>query len=105
MKTPCCGWSIRSVALRTILAWIVLITLLIVLLIWNVVDSEWVLKTIWTATTLTTGILLTCVTIHGFATAEAEAQRRRESDGSSVDIQDATHLRQAMQRAKDEVSG
>ena len=70
----------KVIAFWTILTWITLITLLIVLVIWDVVDSDWVQRVTWTASTLTGGVLLICVTILGFAAAEEDAERRRLSD-------------------------
>jgi hypothetical protein len=90
---------IKIIAFWTILIWITLVTLLIVLLIWDVVNSAGVERIVWTATTLTGGILLACVTIMGFAAAEEDAERRRIADKSG---NSDSHLREALTRAKEE---
>lgn len=90
-------------AFWTIVAWIALITVLMCLMIWNVVDMEWVSRVAWTATTLTTGIILICITIYSFDNA-AEVRRLadREPVSEEDDAKEATQLREAMQRAKSE---
>lgn len=89
----------KVIAFWTILTWITLITLLIVLVIWDVVDSAWVQRITWTASTLTGGVLLICVTFLGFAAAEEDAERRRIADKSG---DSGSHLRDALTRAKEE---
>ena len=102
MKVSCCRKWIGPVAFWTIVAWIALVTVLVCLMIWNAVDTEWVGRVVWTATTLTMGILLICVTVYSFDNAE-EARRLAERKTAPEDEAKATsQLREAMQHAKEE---
>ncbi len=85
---------IRTVSFWTLLAWIVLVCLLVVLMIWDLADGEIITRIIWSATTLTAGVSLACLTVHAFAAAEDRVVQDQggESDG---------HLRDALRRAKE----
>jgi len=102
MNLACCRHRIKAVAFCTIIGWIALVTILITLMIWEAVHTEHVLRVIWSATTLTIGILLICVTIHGFAAAEDDSERRRRAAEVPQEVSEATGLREAMLRAKEE---
>ncbi len=92
---------IKQIAFWSILAWITLVTVLVVLLIWDFVDSGWVERVIWTASTLTGGILLAGATILGFAAAEEDAERRRLADAGGSDPGES-RLHRNLTRAREE---
>lgn len=91
----------KAIAFWVLVSWIALISILISLMIWNIVDRDWVMRIIWTATTLTVGTLLIFITHLGFESATLDAERRqREESSPERDQETAAHLREAMERAK-----
>ncbi|MCB1229779.1 MAG: hypothetical protein KDN19_05915 [Verrucomicrobiae bacterium] len=97
MKASDVSPSIRSIAFWTILGWIALITVLILLIIWEVANSVVVTRIIWSASTITGGILLGCLTVQWFAGAgeSGTAEDREDSERSD------SHLHEALRRAKE----
>lgn len=89
---------VRLIAFWTILAWILLGTVMIVGGIWDVFNAAWIQRSLWTATVVTGAILLGCLTILGFAASEDEANRRRrlEEKGNDEGV-----LRDHLARAKE----
>lgn len=104
--SPAFGRRMKAIAFWAIIFWITLISILISLMIWNAVDRDWVMRIIWTATTLTIGTLLVCMTTLGFAAAEQDGERRRQeaTSASTEPETTATHLRDALERAKQDAT-
>lgn len=88
---------LRTVSFWTLLAWIALVCFLILLMIWDLANGEVVTRIIWSATTLTVGVLLACLTVHAFASAEEQSGTR---DLPGDDGDGGVHLHDALQRAK-----
>ena len=87
-------YRVRQIAFYTLSSWITLTTVLVVLMIWNAIDAVLLSNIIWSATAITVGILLGCITYFGFASAESEQDRDVENGEGN------RHLRQAFEKAK-----
>ncbi|MCB1236903.1 MAG: hypothetical protein KDM91_17680 [Verrucomicrobiae bacterium] len=88
---------IRAVAFWTIIGWIALVTVLVILMIWQVIDDPWVNRVILSASTLSGGVLLGCVTWLGFSSAAEEETPRSDRDGGET----GHGLRESFQKAKE----
>lgn len=91
---------VRIVAFWTILAWILLVTLLILGSIWELLDGVWIQRSLWTATVLTGAVLLACVTLLGFAASEEDRLRRRSMEEKARETS-GERLHDALVQAKD----
>ena len=92
---------VRLIAFWTIMAWILLVTILIVGAIWDFLNAAWIQRSLWTATVVTGAILLGCLTILGFATAEEEAKRRRQMEDRHRRDDSGDQLHDRLLQAKD----
>ena len=91
---------VRIVAFWTILAWILLVTILIVGSIWEVLDGAWIQRSLWTATVFTGAVLLACLTLLGFAASEEEQARRKRMEEKAREGS-GERLHDALAQAKD----
>ena len=92
--------KVRRVAFYTIFGWIVLTTVVVVLMIWNAMEDIQLSNIIWTATAITVGVLLGCITYFGFASAEDESREFADTGPKDRDPNSDGHLREAFDKAK-----
>ena len=92
--------KVRRIAFFTISSWIILTTIVVVMMIWDAIEDTTLSNVVWTATAITIGVLLGCITYFGFASAEEEAHRRANSTESDDDSSEQGHLRKAFDKAK-----
>jgi len=92
--------KVRRIAFFTISAWIILTTIVVVLMIWNAIEDRTLSNIVWTATAITIGVLLGCITYFGFASAEEEARLKSHSAESDANSSEEGHLRKAFDKAK-----